>query len=98
MPTPSTMPKAHWLIQGYDSSTLIFEQKVNARCFTDEQMQSLLKALVAKAALTYDEIVGAYARRRSLTANDHLIVQRDAQQNLTCGSNPHFIARLLRGT
>jgi hypothetical protein len=90
------MSKAYWLIQGYHSFTLIFEQKVHARYLTDEQMQSLLKALVAKAALTYDEIVGAYARRRSSIANDHLIVRRDAQHNLTCGSNPHFIARLRR--
>jgi hypothetical protein len=43
------MSKAYWLIQGYQSFTLIFEQKVDAHHVTSEQMESLLKALVAKA-------------------------------------------------
>jgi hypothetical protein len=70
------MSNAYWLIQGYQSLTLIFEQKVEARHLTSEHMESLLKALVAKAGLTYDEIVGRLRQEASPIANDHLAVRR----------------------
>ena len=69
------MSKAYWLIQGYDSLNLIFEKRVDASYFSNEQMKSLLKALIAKAGLTFDEVLGGYARRRSRIANDHLDVR-----------------------
>jgi hypothetical protein len=53
----------------------------------------MLMALTAKAALSYDEIVDAYATRRTKIANDHLRVHKDGPlPTFYCGSNPHFIA------
>lgn len=84
--------KVHWLIRGYDSTTMIYERKLDAGQITEDQVKSLLKALTAKAGLTFDEIVGAYAKRRTKIANDLLLVQRDGPHpRFTCGSNPHFI-------
>jgi hypothetical protein len=83
--------QAYWLIEGYDSTTKIFEKRIEAGQITEQQAMDMLKALVAKAGLTFDEIVGAYARRRSTIANDHLLVQRDGPHCVFyCGGNPHF--------
>jgi hypothetical protein len=52
--------------------------------------------LTAKAGLSFDEIVGACAKRRTKIANEHLQVQRDGPYPVfMCGSNPHFIASIL---
>ena len=53
------MKKLYWMIRGYDSVTLIFERTVDIGQFTENQMTHLLQALVSKAGLSYDEIVGA---------------------------------------
>jgi len=54
-------------------------------------------ALAAKAGLTFDEIVGAYAKRRTRIANCLLVVSRDGpEQWFLCGANPHFSAMAIR--
>jgi len=90
--------KLHWLIRGFESMEIIYERKVDAGQITEGQMKDLLRALVAKAGLTFDEIVGAYATKRAKIANTLLQVQRDGPYpRFMCGSNPHFIARIERG-
>ena len=90
-----TKIKKYWLIRGYDSLTLIYEKQVACGQLTDEQVKALLKALVAKAGLTFDEIIGAYAKKRTKIANDLLLVERDGPHPIfTCGTNPHFMAEL----
>lgn len=64
----------YWHIQGHDSLKTIFETKVPIGQFTSDQIQDLLKALTAKAGLTYVEMVGAYASRRAKIANNLLEV------------------------
>ena len=87
------MKELYWNIRGYDSTTLIFETTVKLGQFTENQMTHLLQALVSKAGLSYDEIVGAYAKRGTKIANIHLIVHKDfAYPTFMCGSNPHFVA------
>lgn len=87
------MTKLYWLIRGYDSSTLMFERVVDLGQFTENQMTHLLQALVSKAGLSYDEIVGAYAKRETKIANNHLVVHKDfAYPTFMCGSNPYFVA------
>lgn len=64
--------------------------------FTEKQMKQLLMALAAKAGLDYDEIIGAYAMRRTKIANDFLTVRKDsAYPTLTCGHSPHFAASVV---
>jgi len=89
------MNKFYWQIRGYDSTTPVFERTVELGQFTDDQIKRLLKALVAKAGLSYDEMVGAYAKRRTKFANDLLSVHKDIEFSAyTCGSNPHFVAAI----
>ena len=90
------MPKRLWEIRGYDSTTEIFKSHVPVSCFGERRIQELLKALAAKAGLTFDEIVGAYARKNATLANDLLVVRKDGPYpQYTCGSNPHFIAKIV---
>jgi hypothetical protein len=57
------------------------------------------KTLAAKAGLTQDEIVGAYAKRGTKIANDLLIVHKDsAYPTFWCGSNPHFAVSVVDET
>ena len=88
--------KPCWLIQGYDSTTMIYEREVEAEQITQVQMKALLKTLTAKAGLTCDETVAAYAKKGTKIANDLLRIQKDGPHpNFSCGSNPFFVARLL---
>jgi len=90
------MSSRYWHIEGYDSLTQIYDRKVKLGYFTERQIQSVLMALAAKAGLSFDEIVGAYATRRSKIANDLLSVHRDGPYPIfLCGGNPHFIARVV---
>jgi hypothetical protein len=86
----------YWRVRGYDSTTPIFEKTVTVTWFSEGQIKQLLKALVARAGLDYSEIVGAYAKRGTKIANDHLHVHKDpAQPTYMCGSNPHFTASIV---
>lgn len=88
------MAKTHWLIQGYDSQTKIYERRVSIGQLTDGQVEAMLMALVARAGLTFDEIVGAYAKKRTKISNRLLVVNRDGpNQRFMCGDNPFFTAR-----
>jgi len=85
-----------WKIQGYDGQTKIYDIEVKEGLFTENKIQELLKILVAKTSLEFDEIVGAYARKRSKISNDLLLVKRDGSKPIfNCGENPYFTARIV---
>ncbi len=87
------MTNQSWLIRGYESTTLIYERVIPLALYSEKQARSLLQALTAKAGLTNDEIVGAYARRGSKLRNSLLDVSRDGPEcSFSCGSNPFFTA------
>ena len=86
----------YWLIQGYDGFTKIYEKQVDGGQLTESQVIALLKTLVAKAGLNFDQIVGAYAKSRTRVANDLLFVRRSGPDlKFSCGENPYFVATLL---
>jgi hypothetical protein len=88
--------KLFWRICGYDSSTQIFERTVELGQFSKRQMEQLLMALAAKAGLTYDEIVGAYAKRRAKIANGLLEVHKDSEYpSIMCGHGSNFVASVI---
>ena len=90
------MKKRYWCIRGYDSFKMIFEKKVGLGQVTDDQIKQLLQSLVAKTGLTLDEIVGAYAKRRTRISNNLLDVHRDSiHSTYMCGSNPAFTASVV---
>jgi hypothetical protein len=85
-------PDSYWLIEGFDSTRKIYERRVDIGQLTTDQVKDLLRALTAKAGLTFDEMVGAYAKRKTQIATDHLEVHREGPYPVFwCGSNPHFI-------
>ncbi len=91
------MTQRYWEIAGYQGTEKIFERKIKLGCYTESQMKQLLKALAAKVGLNTDEIVGAYAKRGTKDANELLEVRRDPKfATLTCGINPHFVARVVK--
>lgn len=86
----------YWVITGYDSMNKIYENKIKAGCMSEAQVIDLLKALTAKAALTNDEIIGAFAKKGTKISNEHLHVNKDDfNQVYTCGENVHFTARII---
>jgi hypothetical protein len=96
MKTRLTKKKLYWRIRGFDSLKPIFEKTVEHGQFTEKQMEHLLMTLAAKAGLGYDEIVGAYATRKTKIANDFLLVHRDFKYpSVSCGLNPHFVASVV---
>lgn len=89
-------PKRYWRIAGYDGTDAILDITVGIGQFTEKQIEQLLRALAAKAGLTLREVVGAYATRKTRIANDLLRVHWDHNYpQVTCGSNPHFIAAVV---
>lgn len=89
------MPRS-LLIEGYDGTERIYSRRVRPGYFSDRQLEEVLRALAAKAGLNFNEIVGAYARRRTRIANDLLSVQKDVRHRTwSCGDSPHFTARLV---
>jgi len=91
------MKQNYWHIEGYDGLTKIYDRKIKSGYYGENQAQILVQVLAAKAGLSFDEIVGAYARRRSKISNDLLRVRRHGHGPVfMCGENPHFIARYCR--
>ena len=91
------MRRRYWLIRGYGlRGEKIFERRVALGQFTKAQIQFLLRALVARAGLNFDEIVGAYARRKTKIANDLLGVHKESAQLVyMCGDCPNFTASVV---
>jgi hypothetical protein len=91
-----SMKNKYWHIEGYDGLNKIYERKVQVSSFTEGQIQNVLMALAAKAGLSFDEIVGAYAKRNTKISNQLLSVQKDGPHlKFSCGENPHFTARIV---
>jgi hypothetical protein len=83
---------SHWLIQGFSGTSKIYERRIDIGQLTIDQAKALIRPLTAKASLTFDEIVGAYATRKTRIANDHLQVDKEGPHPVFwCGDNPHFI-------
>ena len=88
--------KRYWIIQGWESDKLLFERKVLCGQITEKQMKLLLRCLVAKLSLNYDEIINSYAKRRTRIHANHLEVKYSNGKNymLTCGDNPFVTAQV----
>lgn len=91
----TTKSEFYWVIEGFDSEKEIYSESIKATLISPSRMESLLKALTARAGLTFDEIVGAYVIKSAKRHNAYLEVHRDVKHStLVCGSAPSFAARL----
>ena len=87
-------PQQHWVITGYESTRKIYERKVKAGLFNEKQIERLLMALSAKG-LTFDEILGACAKKKTKMSNGLLAVHRESSCYLFwCGQNRYFTAEI----
>jgi hypothetical protein len=90
------MTKRYWHIEGYDGTKKIFEKRVKVGLFSQNMVKALLMALTAKAGLNFEEIVGAYAKKKTKISNDLLTIQKDGPYlTFMYGENPHFIAKVI---
>jgi hypothetical protein len=89
--------KRYWRIVGYDSTKTIFESEIPIGLFTDKQMSNVLRVLVARAGLTYEEILDSYVKSNTKRYRSLLEVQVQSKPRfcLMCGSNPHFTASVV---
>ena len=91
-----TKPKRFWRIEGYDSTTLIYEGLRPFGNYSEERMGHLLRTLTAKAGLEMEEIVDSFSKRNAKGHRQLLEVQISGQPyTLTCGDNPYFIATVV---
>ena len=83
------MSKRYWLIRRHGCDE-VFERKVKLGTFSDRQIREVLRALAAKE-LSFTEIIGAYAKRGTVNANDLLEIQKGFNDpTYTCGSGVTF--------
>jgi hypothetical protein len=93
-PSKKRLPQLHWVITGYESTNKIYERTVKAGLFNEEQIKNLLMALCA-TDLTFDEILGAYAKKKTKLSNNLLAVNRESSRYMFwCGQNRYFAAEI----
>ena len=96
----------YWKIEGHgyigDSSfQQIYEKKIPIGYIGRRQIKKILMCLTAKEDLDFDEIVGAYATRRTKIPNNLLEVRLERKRNGSpqiyhCGDNSHFTAQMVK--
>jgi hypothetical protein len=86
---------SHWVIEARDGAgPVIWRAVVPFTRYSEQQMEELLRLLVAKAELSFDEICASTGRKRKSRA---ALLDVHRQMNpyaLMCGSGLHFTARL----
>lgn len=64
------MAKRYWHIRGYKKFDTILDVTIPVGCLTDSKLKDLLRCLTAKADASFDDIVGAYLKRKTIGAHN----------------------------
>jgi hypothetical protein len=88
------MAKRYWHIRGYKKFATIFDETIPVGCLTEGQLKALLKCLAAKGGLSYEEIIGAYVKRKTGRAHSILEVQGNGLSYF-CGADASFVAAIV---
>jgi hypothetical protein len=87
------MAKKYWRIRGYKKFDTIVDITIPFGNLMERNLQELLKCFAAKETLSYEEIVGAYVKRKTRRAHDILHVQKNGPYpEYNCGNDPSFVA------
>ena len=87
------MAKRFWRIRGYKRFDTIIDLTIPYGNLTEGQLQETLKCFAAKEGLSYEEIVGAYVKRKTKKAHELLHVQKyGPYPEYNCGNDPSFVA------
>jgi len=73
----------------------LFRTEIPIGCITDQQLKDLLRCLVAKAGLSFQEICDSYVKRNTRQYAPHLEVDSEfnkARTIFSCGSDPYAVA------
>lgn len=92
--------KLKWEIFLYDGTRELFSTEIGHGCTSARMVTELLKTLVSKASLTYEEIADCYTTRNTKRHANHLDTAAEGTQTrymITCGQNPHAVAVVNHG-
>ena len=87
--------KLMWEITLYSIDKVLFSTVIPHGCTTDTMIANLLKALVAKAGLTYEDICDCYTKSNTRRHTIHLDVSTESNKTrfiMSCGLNPYAAA------
>lgn len=92
---PSSHAKRMWVVEGRDgANSVLWSAKVPFGRYSERQMEDLLRLLVARAELTFDEILASTGRRRSSRAALLNVHHQMQPYGLSCGCGRWFTARV----
>jgi len=73
----------------------LYRAEIPIGCITDQKLHDLLRCLVSKAGLTFQEICDSYVKKNTRNYTSHLEVTTDCNMTHTtysCGSDPYATA------
>lgn len=80
---------------GRDGFETLFEHKIYVGQITENQLRKLLQVLFAKLALTEEEIIKSYAKKRTKAHSSHIAEVQKLEGSkfmYSCGTNPYVTA------
>lgn len=83
---------SNWQISKHDSVELISEWTLPGH-LSEKEIKTVLERLTCQH-LNAEEIIGA-SKRRSDKEHNTLLEVRGSGRSLSCGENPHYIAKLI---
>lgn len=93
------MQKRFWRIRGHKGLDTFFDVMIPTGCLTEDKLKEFLKCLSAKEGLSYVEIIGVYAKRKTRFAHDILHIQKNGPYpEYSCGNDPSFVAIIVDET
>ena len=85
-----------WRIRGHEKLDTVFDMTVPTGCLTHEQLKDLLRCLSAKANASFEDIVGAYVKRKTKLAHEFLEPQSSfPETGYWCAGDVQFVAILV---
>ena len=72
----------------------LFHTEIPVGCISDRQLRDLLRCLVGKAGLSFQEICDSYVKRNTRRYAPHLEVNMESDQTRTiisCGGDPFAV-------
>jgi hypothetical protein len=90
----SQVRRLYWRICGHKRFDTFFDETIPAGCVTDDQLKEFLRCLTAKEALSYEDIIGGYVKRKTKRAHRLLEAQGNGL-GYFCGNDPSFVAVLV---
>jgi len=92
--------KLKWEITLYSSDKELFSTEIPVGCTSERKVKELLRSLVAKEGLTYEEIADCYTNCNAKRHAHHLEITEEGTKTryiLSCGQNPYATAVVNHG-